>query len=463
MWRASAARARRLQGPARRTLAWRKSFTGTRTATPTRASLRWPGADQPWLTARALVTTIGTLGARLAGLASALGRSRSPDGSPSLDWWVAADDRWHTPAPSRASASAWCGARRSSRPSSVCPAVTPSTASTAVADGGGLVVIEVENASSLPFAVAFAIGALLSARPPTSVPAPGIDLPAVGRVSRSGTARWCGSAGARGRPSRVSCRAACPGPSRWHRAGWPRPGGATGSTGSTTSWLEGLAGRPLPAAARRPRRSARSGPLLLAVAELVPLGEPIDPDLAVVVADAAEGLARASRARTGVAWDVRAALEEAAVVLRLAGDARAAGDAMAMAGRLTPSDAAAGRTAARCRSTGGLDVAPPAHTDRGRGRPVPRAARRPGAGATWPSTGRRSARGEVSCALRWHGPRAGAAVGVPAGPAAPGARARPPVVDQRRGEVRPCSAESRRWPRSTSARSTSLASPSGRS
>ena len=46
-----------------------------------------------------------------------------------------------------------------------------------VADAGGLTVIEVTNDSSLPIAVAFSGGNLLSRRPPTAMPIQGIDLP----------------------------------------------------------------------------------------------------------------------------------------------------------------------------------------------------------------------------------------------------------------------------------------------
>ena len=98
------------RAPARRTLAWRKSFTGTRTATPTRASLRWAACRYLAARRRALVTTIGTLGAGWRGVGRDPGAPWTPDGSASLDWWVAADDRWHTPRtePSLRQRS-WCG------------------------------------------------------------------------------------------------------------------------------------------------------------------------------------------------------------------------------------------------------------------------------------------------------------------------------------------------------------------
>ncbi len=47
-----------------------------------------------------------------------------------------------------------------------------------VPDLGGLTVIEVENESPLPFAVAFAGPRVLTERPPADVPIKGLDLPA---------------------------------------------------------------------------------------------------------------------------------------------------------------------------------------------------------------------------------------------------------------------------------------------
>ena len=46
-----------------------------------------------------------------------------------------------------------------------------------VADGGGLTIIEIENESSRPFAVAFSGGGIVTERPTADVPIQGIDLP----------------------------------------------------------------------------------------------------------------------------------------------------------------------------------------------------------------------------------------------------------------------------------------------
>ena len=96
----------------------------------------------------------------------------------SLDWWVAADDRWHDPAlvasvrQIRIDGTPVVETRVRIPNGDVVQRIF------AVADGGGHTVIEVENDSPLPIAVAFHGTALLSARPPTDMPLDGIDLPA---------------------------------------------------------------------------------------------------------------------------------------------------------------------------------------------------------------------------------------------------------------------------------------------
>ena len=54
----------------------------------------------------------------------------------------------------------------------------PCSVSTPSPTAGGLTIIEVTNDSTLPIAVAFTGGGLLSRRPPTAMPPQGIDLPA---------------------------------------------------------------------------------------------------------------------------------------------------------------------------------------------------------------------------------------------------------------------------------------------
>ena len=94
-----------------------------------------------------------------------------------LDWHIAADDRWHSPQREaavrqrRVDGTAVVETRVRVPDGDVVQTVY------SVADHGGLTVIEVENASPLPVAVAFTHGDLLSVRTP-SAPIEGIDLPA---------------------------------------------------------------------------------------------------------------------------------------------------------------------------------------------------------------------------------------------------------------------------------------------
>ncbi len=94
-----------------------------------------------------------------------------------LRWFVAAEDRWHVPA----SEAAVRQRRIDGTPVVETRVRVPEGDAIqrvwSVPDSGGLTVIEVENASALPFAVAFAGTRVLTERPPADVPIRGIDLP----------------------------------------------------------------------------------------------------------------------------------------------------------------------------------------------------------------------------------------------------------------------------------------------
>jgi hypothetical protein len=101
------------------------------------------------------------------------------DGRPaSLEWHVAADDRWHVPATEptlrqqRIDGTPVVETRLRVPDGDVVQRVW------AVADRGGLTVIEFENESPLPVAVAVSGLPVVTERPPSGVPARGIDLPA---------------------------------------------------------------------------------------------------------------------------------------------------------------------------------------------------------------------------------------------------------------------------------------------
>lgn len=102
---------------------------------------------------------------------------RDSDESPTVQWFVAAEDRWHLPA----SEPAVRQRRIEGTPVVETRVKVPEGDAIqrvwSVPDAGGLTVIEIENASVLPFAVAFAGARLLTERPPVDVPIRGIDLP----------------------------------------------------------------------------------------------------------------------------------------------------------------------------------------------------------------------------------------------------------------------------------------------
>ncbi len=121
-------------------------------------------------------TTIGVLGGSWRGVVTPWGSVQLPGGA-SLDWWVAADDRWHIPAEEasvrqrRVDGTPVVETRLRVPQGDVVQRVW------AVADGGGFTVVEYENDSPMPVAVAVGSRALRTLRPPSDMPPQGIDLP----------------------------------------------------------------------------------------------------------------------------------------------------------------------------------------------------------------------------------------------------------------------------------------------
>ena len=106
------------------------------------------------------------------------GSIRLNDGSPALDWHIAADDRWHDPSTEPSVRQT----RRAGVPVIETRLRIPGGDAIqrvyAVADAGGLVVIEITNESTLPIAVAFTRPDVVSSRTPSPRGAQGIELPA---------------------------------------------------------------------------------------------------------------------------------------------------------------------------------------------------------------------------------------------------------------------------------------------
>ena len=125
------------------------------------------------------MTYVGIRGGKHHATVDATGGVELTDASPVLSWHVADEKRWHSASdPSE-------GVRQTVL------AGTPVVETRmrvhggdvvqrvwAVADHGGLVVVEFENDSNSSVAIALTRGDIITARPPSSQPIPGIDLPA---------------------------------------------------------------------------------------------------------------------------------------------------------------------------------------------------------------------------------------------------------------------------------------------
>lgn len=99
------------------------------------------------------------------------------DSDEAVHWFVAAEDRWHVPAAEPAVRQRRIEGTPVVETRLRVPEGDAVQRVWSVPDAGGLTVIEVENASALPFAVAFAGARVLTERPPADVPIKGIDLP----------------------------------------------------------------------------------------------------------------------------------------------------------------------------------------------------------------------------------------------------------------------------------------------
>ena len=121
------------------------------------------------------MTNIGTLVDGTLATVGSAGQVSGPNIG-ALNWWIAADDRWHTP-PDEPT----CRQSRLEGTPVVETAIRVPSGDVvhrvyAVVDQGGLIVVEVENQSTLPIAVAFDRHDLLTSRPPTAMAIQGIEL-----------------------------------------------------------------------------------------------------------------------------------------------------------------------------------------------------------------------------------------------------------------------------------------------
>lgn len=266
-------------------------------------------------------STIGVLGGQWRASVSATGGVEPWDGSAALDWFIAADDRWHIPKDEPTVRQRRIDGAPVIETRIKVPNGDAIHRVWCVADGGGYTVVEIENDSSLPFAVAFNRADLLSSRPPAAVPIQGIELPEhsvvlpVGHKSTVRVALSHDAPAAGPLPERLSS------PMQVAR-GWTA---VIDAAGRMVLPDDGLLDR----VAELRGELALNGPVepdedvigfLVDVGQLVRLGERADP----WVPDVATAVARA--ARLDPTWDCAAALDAAGVVLARAGETRALRD-----------------------------------------------------------------------------------------------------------------------------------------
>ncbi|MCU1394652.1 MAG: hypothetical protein JWM34_3080 [Ilumatobacteraceae bacterium] len=287
------------------------------------------------------MSTIGVLGGLWRATVTPAGGVEPWDGSKPLDWFIAADDRWHVPADEPTVRQRRIDGAPVIETRMKVPSGDAVHRVWCVADDGGYTIIEIENDSTLPFAAAFNRNDLLSSRPPANVPIQGIDLPPDSIVLPVGHRATVRVALAHTAPNAGPLPDRLPSPMQVAR-GW-------------TAIIDSAGRMVLPDAALLDRLAqlrgelALNGPVepdddvvgfLLDVGELVRLGERADP----WVPDVAAAVTKA--ARLTPTWDTLAALDGAGVVLARAGEDRGLRDLARMrpvVATALPVDAPGGR------------------------------------------------------------------------------------------------------------------------
>lgn len=267
-------------------------------------------------------TTTGVSGQRWRATVTTWGRVEPWDNSAALDWFVAADDRWHRPAEEstlrqqRVSDSAVVRTRLR--------VPTGDVVHTVYTVAAGFTIVEVLNESTMPVAVAFTRSDVRSERPIIDQPIKGIELPAgscvmpIGHQARVRIAIAHDGSGAGPLP------AGLPEVDQVVR-GWnmlvDRSGQMTlpDTDHSASLVAQVRAARCELLLGEMARAEDDPARFLVDLEDLVRMGEPMDPWLAEL-ATAVEALARDQR------WESDTALDAAAQILARAGESRALRD-----------------------------------------------------------------------------------------------------------------------------------------
>ncbi len=271
------------------------------------------------------MTTIGVLGTRWRADVTPGGTIRPWDAMDALGWYVAADDRWHRPDDEPSTRQVLVEGTPVVETRVRIPGGDAIHRAYAVADDGGLTVVQVENASSLPIAVAFAGPPLLSMRPPTDQPIAGIELPAGAVLFPIGHHASITVAFAHDGRVAGALPADLPPPLQVARGWTTLTDRACRLVLPDSALVESVVHERCELLLAGPApldRDATADPvgLLLGAAEIVRCGGQVEPWVPEV-ADAVHRLARAADV-----WDVSAAFDAAAFVLARAGEERALSD-----------------------------------------------------------------------------------------------------------------------------------------
>ena len=124
------------------------------------------------------MATTGVIGQTWRADVTPTGSVQPWDGSAPLDWYVAADDRWHDPETDTGVRHQRVDGTAVFETKVRIPGGDAIQRVWSVADSGGYTLVEITNDSSLPIAVAFTRPDVVANRPPADVPIQGIDLPA---------------------------------------------------------------------------------------------------------------------------------------------------------------------------------------------------------------------------------------------------------------------------------------------
>ena len=117
---------------------------------------------------------IGNRGGTWRGTVTEHGSVLPTDGSAELDWFIAADDRWYTPRNEPTTRQKWYAGYPVAETRVKIPGGDMIQRVYSVADLGGMTVMEFENDSTLPIAVAVTRRDVFTTREPAANPPVGI-------------------------------------------------------------------------------------------------------------------------------------------------------------------------------------------------------------------------------------------------------------------------------------------------